>query len=336
MLSVMESVRMHDTVLVDGSLVLRPMTEDDWDVIAAWNNDPDVLWFTDNGGVSERSLTELQQIHRVVSRTADLFVFEIDGVAVGDGWVQQMNLDRILRAFPDRRLARIDLQLSPTVWGKGIGTRAVRLLTGHAFEGGHDLVFACDIADYNARSRRAFLRCGYVPWRRVLSPPGDATTFVYDLVCRPELFYNTAALQEHPGDDRIMAGEPPFGATVVVYRRTPDVEILVLHRAGAGPDYDGDWAWTPPAGARFPAEPIDDCAARELHEEVGLDLQPLRLASTEARTWELYTLEVPQDVEIRLDAEHDRFEWVTPDVAVTRCQPAVVSDGLSDALRSLR
>lgn len=312
------------------------MTEEDWAVIAAWNNDPAVLWFTGNGGVTERSLDELQQIHRDVSRTADLFVFELDGVPVGDGWVQQMNLDRIRRAFPDRRLARVDLQLSPAKWGEGIGTRAVRLLTGHAFDLDHDLVFACDIADFNDRSRRAFLRCGYVAWRRVLSRRGDASTFVYDLICRPELFYETALLQEHPGDDRIMAGDPPFGATVVVYRRTPDLEVLVLHRAGNGPDYDGDWAWTPPAGARFPAEPVDDCAARELHEEVGLDLKPQRFDEQPARTWELYSLEVPPGTEIRLDAEHDRYEWVAPDLAIGRCQPAVVSGGLAEVLATLQ
>ena len=55
---------------------------------------------------------------------------------------------------------------------------------------------------------------------------------------------------------------------MVVYRR-PAIEVLVLHRTGSA--IKGDWAWTPP-GAPFPAEPIEHCAARELHEEVGLDL----------------------------------------------------------------
>lgn len=54
-------LRTHDIVLMDGSLVLRPMTEHDWEIVAAWNDDPDVLWFTDNGAVSERSLEELQR-----------------------------------------------------------------------------------------------------------------------------------------------------------------------------------------------------------------------------------------------------------------------------------
>lgn len=330
-----ELLRMHDIVLVDGSLVLRPMTEEDWETVAAWNNDPAVLWFTDNGAVSERSLEELQSIHRGVSRAADLFVFELDGVPVGDGWVQRVNLDRIIKAFPGRRLARVDLQLSSTVWGQGVGTRVLRLLTGHAFDRGDDLVFGCDIADFNDRSRRTFLGCGYVPWRRVLSPPGESTTFVHDLVCRPELFYGTAAVQEHPGDDRIMAGDSPFGATVVVYRRVPELEVLLLHRAVNGPDYEGDWAWTPPAGARFPAEPIDECAARELHEEIGLEMSPRRVEGPENQNWALYFLEVPEDVAIRLDAEHDRYEWVRADDATGRCLPGVVAGGVTLVITAL-
>ncbi len=331
-----ESLPTHDFILADGSLVLRPMTEDDWDTIAAWNNDPAVMWFTDNGAASKRSLKELQAIHRGISRDADLFVFELDDVPVGDGWVQRVNLDRITNAFPDRRLARIDLQLSPTIWGHGVGTRAVRLLTGHAFDRGDDLVFGCDIADFNERSRRAFLRCGYVPWRRVLSPPGEATAFVHDLVCRPELFYGTASAQEHPGDDRIMAGDPPFGATVLVYRRAPELQVLLLHRAANGPDYEGDWAWTPPAGARFPAEPIDECAARELHEEAGLDLPAQRVDRDANRSWALYVVEAPQNIAIRLDAEHDRYEWVPAHDAVGRCQPAVVSEGIAQVVTALQ
>ena len=67
--------------------------------------------------------------------------------------------------------------------------------------------------------------------------------------------------------------EPPFGATVVVYRHNgARLEILLLHRAHHGPDYVGDWAWTPPAGSRLPDEPIEACARRELLEETGLDL----------------------------------------------------------------
>lgn len=47
------------------------------------------------------------------------------------------------------------------------------------------------------------------------------------------------------------------------YRQTESqAEFLVLHRAHSGPDYEGDWAWTPPAVARQAGEEIDACAAK--------------------------------------------------------------------------
>lgn len=243
-----------------------------------------------------------------------------------------MNLPRIMIAFPDQRLARIDLQLGHEMWGRGLGTRAIKLLTEHAFDRGDDLVFAVDISDFNSRSRRAFLRCGFVPWRRVPSPPGAKAKFVYDLVCRPSLFRGTVATVEHPGEDHIRAGEVSYGATVVVYRRAPEVEVLVLHRSAGGAAFEGDWAWTPPAGTRFPAEPIDHCAARELHEKLGLDLQPQPVEKANEAGWAIYVLEVRPDAAIELDDEHDRYEWLRPDQAAERCSPRIVGDSIAVAL----
>lgn len=256
--------------------------------------------------MDERSIAEIQGIYRAVSQAAEVFVIERDGVAVGDGWLQEMNLPRITGAFPGLRTSRIDLQLAHDVWGQGIGSGAIRVMTERAFDRGDDLVFGLDISDFNERSRRAFLHCGYVPWRRVPQPWRDHEAFGSDLVCRPAMFYGTAPVQEHPGADRIRAADRPYGATVVVCRRVvSELEMLVLHRARAGPDDEGDWAWTPPAGARFPAEPVTDCAARELHEEVGLDLDLVPVGTDEAG-WSTYVAEAPADVVITLDGEHDR------------------------------
>lgn len=162
------------------------------------------------------------------------------------------------------------------------------------------------------------------------------SAYVHDLVCRPGLFYGTAPVQKHPGSDRIRAADAPFGAAIVVYRRTPDLEVLLLHRAAERPDHEGDWAWTPPAGARFPAEPIDDCAARELHEEIGVDLSPQQVAVDETTDWAIYVTEVPPEVPIRLDAEHDRYEWQPVPDAVGRCLPLSVGESIVRAMAGLR
>jgi 8-oxo-dGTP pyrophosphatase MutT (NUDIX family) len=115
--------------------------------------------------------------------------------------------------------------------------------------------------------------------------------------------------------------EPPYGATVVVFRQGPDgAELLMLHRTHHGPDYEGDWAWTPPAGSRLPGEPIELCARRELLEEAGLEME-IRPTTCGTAEWPVYIAEVPYDTVVTLDAEHDRYVWVSSDDALVRCRP---------------
>ncbi len=126
--------------------------------------------------------------------------------------------------------------------------------------------------------------------------------------------------------------EPPFGASIVVYRRRQgQTEILLLHRAHHGAAYEGDWAWTTPAGSRLPQEDIEVCARRELREETGLD-RPLQTPDIGGDEWAAYAVEVDARVTITLDAEHDRYEWVDLHTALTRCQPVQVSDTLRRVL----
>jgi hypothetical protein len=127
-------------------------------------------------------------------------------------------------------------------------------------------------------------------------------------------------------DGKPIAAEPPFGATVVVYRfHSGRVEFLLLHRSHEGADHEGDWAWTPPAGARQPDERVEECAARELHEEAGLTAQ-LELVRLDG-DWALFSAEADSDARVVLhDTEHDRFEWVPIDVARVRCRPQRVAD----------
>lgn len=127
-------------------------------------------------------------------------------------------------------------------------------------------------------------------------------------------------------DGKPVSSDPPFGATVVVYRcqgNEKNLELLILHRSFYGRDYEGDWAWTPPSGARYPGERIDDCAQRELREETGLELIPQKtIYGTEA--WFVYTVEADLEATIKLGDEHDRYTWVPIEEAVKRCSPEQV------------
>lgn len=106
---------------------------------------------------------------------------------------------------------------------------------------------------------------------------------------------------------------------------------MALHRAARGPDHQGDWAWTPPSGARLPDEPVELCARRELVEETGLKLSLQRLPTT-AEDWAVFVAEAPADAQIVLDGEHDRFAWLTTDELLARCAPAQVTEQIRHAI----
>ena len=136
-------------------------------------------------------------------------------------------------------------------------------------------------------------------------------------------------------DGHPISPEPPHGAMIVVYRCSEGrPEFLLLHRRHNGADYEGDWAWTPPSGARYPGEPVDGCARRELEEETGLILQPTRV-STGSAEWPAYVVEVSADTPIQLCPEHDRYVWLPFDETSSRLAPAVVRDNFATAASTL-
>ncbi len=126
---------------------------------------------------------------------------------------------------------------------------------------------------------------------------------------------------ERTWDGIPVSKDSPHGAAVVVYRRGgQQLEFLVLHRNIYGPEYEGDWAWGPPSGARQPGESVDQCAAREMLEETGLALSVRRI-DTDSSDWAFYTAEAPPQAQVRLSVEHDRCAWLPLDQAAALVTP---------------
>ncbi len=139
-------------------------------------------------------------------------------------------------------------------------------------------------------------------------------------------------MTETTWDGLPIADNNPIGASIIVYREGKSgLELLILHRAHDGADYEGDWAWTPPSGARQPGEDIDQVASRELKEETGLRGEPKRTEHGNER-WFVYEFRYRGDAPIILDQEHDRYEWVSLDEAICRCK----SDRVSVQLEAFR
>jgi predicted metal-dependent hydrolase len=129
----------------------------------------------------------------------------------------------------------------------------------------------------------------------------------------------------------LAVGGKPYGCAVIVWRRASagEREYLILHRRTLhGSDYEGDWAWTPPSGARTFDETPEETAGRELREETGLELPVV--AVDLAREWAVYAAEAPTGAEVVLNEEHDRFLWVTAEEAERLCQPVLVGRSIRE------
>ncbi|MBN2047092.1 MAG: GNAT family N-acetyltransferase [Anaerolineaceae bacterium] len=177
-------LKTHPITLSGERVTLRPMTEADWPHLLVWNSDPDVLYYSEGDDVPSYSLEEVQGIYCMISQTALCFIIEYQGTPIGDCWLQRMNLERMLQAHPGFDVRRIDLEIGKKLlWGQGLGTEVIRLLTDFAFQQeGADYVFGVDIADYNIRSRRAFEKNGYELVARHPQPQGMKARYTVDLL----------------------------------------------------------------------------------------------------------------------------------------------------------
>jgi len=160
----------HQVFLRDGHVRLRPFTEEDWESIYHWFADPEVLYYSEGAENPQYTRDEIQDIYRgTANQGALLFIIETtDGKAIGETWLQPMNLDRGFRE-PRDCAWRIDIMIGEkTYWGKGYGRHAVGLLLRHAFEVlDADRVAAMCVSEFNIRSLRMFGACGMRVVRRV-------------------------------------------------------------------------------------------------------------------------------------------------------------------------
>ena len=181
-------LREHDVTLRGKKVVLRPMTEDDWDILLKWNSDPEVLYFCEGDDITSWELEPMQEMYRGVSQDAFCFIVEFEAQPIGECWLQRMNLDRILDKYPGRDIRRIDLMIGEkSLWGHGLGTDVIRTLTRFGFEEQNaDMIFGCSIADYNSRSVKAFQKVGYEVDAKVEQRPGRKAQYEVDVVMSRE------------------------------------------------------------------------------------------------------------------------------------------------------
>jgi len=185
----MPELTTHSITLQGNRVTLRPMTEEDWPALLCWNNDPQVLYFSEGDDVTGYNIDEVQEIYRTVSQTALCFIIEYQGAPIGECWLQRMNIERIKKEYPDFDVRRIDLIIGEKpLWGLGLGTEVIGLLTNFAFQQeGVDYLFGVDISENNPRSKCAFEKNGFRQVSKNAQSPGAKSPFTLDLVAKNPL-----------------------------------------------------------------------------------------------------------------------------------------------------
>ena len=155
-------IKTHEIPLCIDNIKLRPMCDADFDILLKWNSDAEVLYYAGSEDVESYSLEEIEGIYGYVSKTAYCFIIEYDNMPIGECWIQKMNINSIIEKYPNLDLRRIDIVIGEKeYWGKGIGTKAVKLLTEFGFEKDKaDMIFYIP-DDFNVRSWRVAERLGY-------------------------------------------------------------------------------------------------------------------------------------------------------------------------------
>jgi len=160
----------HDVHLADDCVRLCPFAEADFDIVARWFADPEVMYYDEGAENPHYSRQDIEGIYRGAVEKWDAlpFIIEIsDGKVIGETWLERMNMERAMKQPPDRAW-RIDITIGEKqYWGRGYGRRAVRLLLRHAFETLTADRVGVFVFEFNERSRRMFQACGMKVIRRV-------------------------------------------------------------------------------------------------------------------------------------------------------------------------
>jgi len=138
--------------LTDGVVTLRPAGERDLDAIRAGIEDPDVIrWI----GPPEGTAAEILEINRrrEAAGSPTFCVCQGDERCLGLVWLN--------RADDDRSIGALGYWLLPGARGRGLATRAVRLLTEWAVRSGGVRRLRIVTAAENARSRAVAKRSGF-------------------------------------------------------------------------------------------------------------------------------------------------------------------------------
>jgi len=160
----MSIIKTHDINLYgkikDYNIRLRPLCDEHLPLLYKWDADPEMTYWLDEKPCSKE---DVEGIYSYVSNISYCFLIEANGKPIGDCWLENMNIQDRIDMYPGLNVKRIDIFIcEKDWWRKGIGSGVIGMLTDFAFElEKADVIHIVEIADFNERSQRAFLRNGY-------------------------------------------------------------------------------------------------------------------------------------------------------------------------------
>ena len=165
----MRIIKSHDITLYGSTgnydIIMRPLSDEHLPFLYKWSADPEVLYWTEGGEDVERSYgaETVHAIYGGVSQEALCFLIEVNGEAVGECWLQKMNLAHVKAMYSETAdVRRIDMAIGEkSMWGKGIGTAVISMLVDYAFNGEYVEILHCFNEDYNPRARRVWEKLGF-------------------------------------------------------------------------------------------------------------------------------------------------------------------------------
>jgi RimJ/RimL family protein N-acetyltransferase len=144
-------------VLTNGQVVLRPPQPEDLEARIGYGRHPEIVRMYGATLAEAAPLTRAaaERWYKEISDDQYAWIIEANGRSVG-----MVRLHSVVEA--DRR-ARLAIGLfHPDLLGQGIGTQAIRLLLGHAFDSLHLHRVDLRVLSLNKRAIRCYEKCGFV------------------------------------------------------------------------------------------------------------------------------------------------------------------------------
>jgi len=177
----MSIIRKHDIFLnAESGIELIPLLDEHLPLLYKWNNDPEVVYWSDSGNFEVCTEEDVRGIYGMVSQNAYCFLMMYNGEPIGDCWLQKMNLTDIIEKHPGKKVYRIDMTIGEkSYWGKGFGSAALSSLMELAFvEKKIDSLYLIS-CDYNERSRRTAIKNGFTECGKTHVYDSDRAKFEY-------------------------------------------------------------------------------------------------------------------------------------------------------------